>query len=85
MGLDGPGAEDVNEQDRGNLQSLDYGPAPESAEPALAWLASHGNRFGHFINGKWTKPGKIFASDNPATNKTLADITDGTAATSTRR
>jgi aldehyde dehydrogenase (NAD+) len=33
------------------FQSLDYGPAPESPEPALAWLASQGNKFGHFING----------------------------------
>ncbi|MGN6157041.1 MAG: aldehyde dehydrogenase family protein [Devosia sp.] len=62
------------------FQSLDYGPAPESPEPALAWLASRGNKFGHFINGKWTKPGKTFASDNPASGKTLAQITDGTAA-----
>ena len=30
------------------FESLDYGPAPESAEPALAWLASHGGSFGHF-------------------------------------
>ncbi|MEO8757581.1 MAG: aldehyde dehydrogenase family protein [Devosia sp.] len=60
--------------------SLDYGPAPESPEPALAWLAAHSGKFGQFINGKWTKPGKTFASDNPATNKKLADITDGTAA-----
>ncbi|MEO6394608.1 MAG: aldehyde dehydrogenase family protein [Devosia sp.] len=60
--------------------SLDYGPAPESPEPALAWLSAHGNKFGQFINGKWTKPGKTFASDNPATNKKLADITDGSAA-----
>src|SRR3569833_3495637 len=62
------------------FQSLDSGPAPESAEPALAWRASHGNKFGHFINGKWTKPGKTFASDNPASGKKLADITDGSAA-----
>jgi aldehyde dehydrogenase (NAD+) len=62
------------------FQSLDYGPAPESPEPALAWLASYGNKFGHFINGKWTKPGKLLASDNPATNKLLAEITDGTKA-----
>ncbi len=61
------------------FQSLDYGPAPESAEPALAWIASHGGKFGQFINGKWTKPGKTFASDNPATNKPLAQITEGTA------
>ncbi len=62
------------------FQSLDYGPAPESPEPALAWLASHGNKFGHFINGKWTRPGKLFASDNPANGTTLAEITDGSAA-----
>jgi len=62
------------------FSSLDYGPAPESPEPALAWLASKGGKFGHFINGKWTKPGRVFASDNPATGRKLADITDGTAA-----
>ena len=61
------------------FQSLDYGPAPESAEPALAWIAGKGGKFGQFINGKWTKPGKLFASDNPATGKKLADITEGTA------
>jgi len=60
--------------------SLDYGPAPEAPDTALAWLAAHENRFGHFIDGKWTKPGKTFATENPATGKKLADITDGTAA-----
>ncbi len=60
--------------------SLDYGPAPESPDVALAWIAAHDGKFGHFINGAWTKPGKTFASDNPATGKKLADITDGTAA-----
>jgi aldehyde dehydrogenase (NAD+) len=59
--------------------SLDYGPAPESPDVALAWLAAHDNTFGHFINGAWTKPGKTFATDNPATNTPLAQITDGTA------
>jgi aldehyde dehydrogenase (NAD+) len=59
--------------------SLDYGPAPEGADVALAWLGAHENRFGHFIDGKWTKPGKTFATENPATNKPLAQITDGTA------
>ncbi|WP_423069270.1 aldehyde dehydrogenase family protein [Devosia sp. CN2-171] len=60
--------------------SLDYGPAPESPDVALAWLSAHDNTFGHFINGAWTKPGKTFATENPATNKPLAQITDGTAA-----
>ncbi|QQR36090.1 aldehyde dehydrogenase family protein [Devosia oryziradicis] len=61
------------------FQSLDYGPAPEAPEQAIAWLDSHGRKFGHFIDGKWTKPGKTFASDNPASGDKLADITDGTA------
>jgi len=59
--------------------SLDYGPAPESPDLALAWLAAHDNAFGHFINGQWTKPGKTFASENPANGKVLAQVTDGTA------
>nr|WP_314262626.1 aldehyde dehydrogenase family protein [uncultured Devosia sp.] len=61
------------------FQSLDYGPAPEGPEQANAWLDSHGRKFGHFIDGKWTKPGTTFASDNPANGDKLADITDGTA------
>ena len=57
--------------------SLDYGPAPEAADVALAWLAAHENRFAHFIDGKWTAPGRTFGTQNPATGKTLADVTDG--------
>ncbi|HQZ13856.1 MAG TPA: aldehyde dehydrogenase family protein [Devosia sp.] len=62
------------------FETLEYGPAPEAAQPAVDWLKAHGNKFGHFINGAWTKPGKTFASDNPATGKKLADVTNGTAA-----
>jgi aldehyde dehydrogenase (NAD+) len=61
------------------FQSLDYGPAPEGSEQAIAWLDSHGRKFGHFIDGKWTKPGKTFSSDNPANGESLAQITDGSA------
>ncbi|WEK03581.1 MAG: aldehyde dehydrogenase family protein [Candidatus Devosia phytovorans] len=61
------------------FQSLDYGPAPEGPEQAYAWLDSHERKFGHFIDGKFSKPGKTFASENPATGDKLADITDGTA------
>jgi aldehyde dehydrogenase (NAD+) len=61
------------------FDSLEYGPAPEAPDQAIAWLDSHGRKFGHFINGKWTKPGKTFAADNPATGASLAQITDGTA------
>ncbi|MGN6101302.1 MAG: aldehyde dehydrogenase family protein, partial [Devosia sp.] len=62
------------------FETLEYGPAPESPQPALDWLAAHGNRFGHYIDGKWTAPGELFASSNPANGKTLAEITRGTPA-----
>jgi aldehyde dehydrogenase (NAD+) len=62
------------------FETLEYGPAPESPDPAFAWLDSHGKKFGHFINGAWTKPGKTFASENPANGKVLAEVTEGSAA-----
>jgi aldehyde dehydrogenase (NAD+) len=62
------------------FETLEYGPAPESPQPALDWLAAHGNKFGHYIDGKWTKPGRLFSSDNPATGKSLAMVSDGSAA-----
>jgi aldehyde dehydrogenase (NAD+) len=62
------------------FDSLDYGPAPESADQANAWLDSKNRSFGHFIDGAWTSPGKTFATTNPATGAHLADITDGSAA-----
>ncbi|WEJ59093.1 aldehyde dehydrogenase family protein [Devosia sp. FJ2-5-3] len=62
------------------FDSLDYGPAPEAPDQAIAWLDSKGRKFGHFINGLWTEPGQTFSADNPATGAPLADITNGTAA-----
>jgi len=62
------------------FESLDYGPAPEAPDQAIAWLDSHGRRFGHFIDGRWTEPGKTFASANPANGETLAEISEGSAA-----
>ncbi|MBF9028965.1 aldehyde dehydrogenase family protein [Rhodobacterales bacterium HKCCE3408] len=61
------------------FDSMEYGPAPESASEALDWIAKRGPKFGHFIDGAFTKPGKTFASKNPATGKDLAQITQGTA------
>src|SRR5690554_6697770 len=61
------------------FETLDYGPAPEGPEQANAWLDAHDRKFGHFIDGKWTRPGKTFSSDNPATGAPLAAITNGTA------
>jgi aldehyde dehydrogenase (NAD+) len=61
------------------FESMDYGPAPESAAEALAWLVDQGDRFGHFIGGDWTEVGETFESRNPATGEVLAHVTQGTA------
>ena len=53
------------------FETLDYGPAPEAAQPALDWLAAHGEKFGHFIDGAWTKPGKTFVTEAPASGNKL--------------
>ena len=60
------------------LQSMDYGPAPESPAIALDWLAR--GPFGHFINGAFTRPGALFETVNPATGAALAQVTQGTGA-----
>ena len=60
------------------FDSLAYGPAPESTAEARAWIASHKGRFGHFIAGRWTRPGATFATTNPATGEALAEVTQAT-------
>ncbi|WP_431298549.1 aldehyde dehydrogenase family protein [Tabrizicola sp. BL-A-41-H6] len=62
------------------FDSMAYGPAPESATEALAWIAKHNGTFGHFIDGAFTKPGATFTTANPATGQPLAQVTQGTAA-----
>ncbi len=62
------------------FDSMEYGPAPESAAEALAWLVDQGDRFGHFINGSMTPPGDGFDSRNPATGDTLATLSQATQA-----
>jgi len=61
------------------FNSLEYGPAPEGAQMANSWLDARGRKFGHFINAEFTRPGKTFASTNPASEEKLAEITNGTA------
>ncbi len=61
------------------FDSMAYGPAPESAAEALAWIAKHNGSFGHFIDGAFTEPGETFTTSNPATGKPLAKVTQGTA------
>jgi aldehyde dehydrogenase (NAD+) len=63
------------------FQSMEYGPAPESAGQAIAWLDRQQRRFGLFIGGEWTEPGKeTFETRNPATAKPLATLTQAGAA-----
>ncbi len=39
------------------FETMEYGTAPEAAAEALAWLVDQGDRFGHFIDGAFTKAG----------------------------
>ena len=61
------------------FKTMDYGPAPESDAEARAWLAKHGAKFGHFVNGAWTKPGSTFDVFDPSTTDVLAKVTQGTS------
>jgi aldehyde dehydrogenase (NAD+) len=58
------------------FETMEYGPAPESASPALRWLEERGGTTQLFIGGEWREPtgGEYFPSNNPATNKPLARI-----------
>ncbi|HVH11968.1 MAG TPA: aldehyde dehydrogenase family protein, partial [Longimicrobium sp.] len=61
------------------FETMEYGPAPESASPALRWLEDRGRTFGHLIGGEWRDPsdGEHFDTTNPATGKLLARIAQG--------
>ena len=62
------------------LQTMDYGPAPESTKEAQAWLESHGRRFGLFVDGAWTDANETFGSFNPADGSELAQVTQASQA-----
>jgi len=64
------------------FMTMEYGPAPEDAREALAWLERHGRRFGHFINGSWQAPaaGIYFDTADPSTGEKLASVAQGSTA-----
>ncbi len=65
------------------FETMEYGPAPESAAPALDWIKQHDNgRFGHYIGGRWVAPseGQYFETINPATKAVLARVAQGSKA-----
>src|SRR5262249_13037428 len=60
--------------------TMEYGPAPESDTEVLAWLARRDRAFGHYIGGAFTEPGALFDVINPATNKVIARVANGSQA-----
>jgi len=61
------------------FETMEYGPAPESAGLVEQWLDRHGRAFNHLIGGEWTEPvdGERFATSNPATGAVLAHVAQG--------
>ncbi|HEX9392020.1 MAG TPA: aldehyde dehydrogenase family protein [Usitatibacteraceae bacterium] len=64
------------------LKTLEYGPAPEAAKPALDWIAEHEGKFQLFIGNEWKNPSskEWFDSINPATSKKLASVAQASTA-----
>ncbi|MBI4538425.1 MAG: aldehyde dehydrogenase family protein [Gemmatimonadetes bacterium] len=60
---------------------MEYGPAPETAAPAIRWLEERERVFGLFIGGEWRSPasGEYFDSVNPATGKPIARVSQAGA------
>ncbi|HSU17304.1 aldehyde dehydrogenase family protein [Longimicrobium sp.] len=58
------------------FETLEYGPAPESASPATRWLDDHDRTTRMYIGGEWRGPGEgeYFDTVNPANNKPLARV-----------
>ena len=62
------------------LETMDYGPAPESSTHVNVWLEKHANSFGHFIGGKFTlTKAPRMSVFNPATGAQLATVANGSA------
>src|SRR5438105_5611272 len=63
------------------FKTMEYGPAPEAATPALEWIKER-QPFGLFINNQWVQPasGQYLDSINPATGKPLTQIAAASSA-----
>ena len=62
------------------MQTMDYGPAPESSTEARAWIAAHAV-VGHYIDGRFVEPeGESVEVLNPATDEVLTRVAIGTEA-----
>lgn len=58
------------------LETMEYGPAPESGQTAEKWLEEHQPKLKQFINGSWVAPKskKYMDSLNPCSQTKLASI-----------
>jgi len=58
------------------FETMEYGPAPEGADPGFQWLDGHQRQMKLFIGGEFSAPssGQYFESLNPATGAPLAKI-----------
>ncbi len=63
------------------LDTMDYGPAPESNAHVKEWLDLHKDGFSHFIHGVYltVSNAKKMPVYNPANNEVLAHVTNGNA------
>ncbi len=59
--------------------SMEYGPAPEDAKEAVAWLDRHERRLQHYIGGTWQAPaaGEYFDTLDPSNGEKLASVALG--------
>ena len=63
------------------MNTMDYGPAPESNAHVKEWLGFHKSGFSHFIHGVYLEVdrNKKIEVQNPANNEVLAHVSNGTA------
>ena len=63
------------------MQTMEYGPAPESSSEVKAWLEARAAGLGHYIKGSFTAAeGELIEVVNPATEEVMARVAKGGAA-----
>lgn len=56
------------------LESMEYGPAPESPQFVSEWLEKHQRSFGQFIGGEWVPSAESFDVFNPGNGSVLCQV-----------
>ena len=60
------------------FETMEYGPAPEIADPARDWIGRRPAGFGHYIGGGWVAASSSFPTLDPSTGGELAQVGQGT-------